>query len=197
MMYALESLDGERILPKKGLKGYCPLCKKPVLAKCGFINRWHWAHINLEDCDTWAEETEWHLSWKRLCKKQFTEVVIGNHRADIFNGFFFIELQRKTLPIEEMWEREDYYQRMIWLFDISEISDNLRLLREYENGISYYKWKWPRYSLWMANRKIFLDDGIYIFQVLEFLDNNCLKVRVISDSDFIYIYLKNVLKEGY
>ena len=56
-----------------------------VLAKCGRINRWHWAHRSKIDCDAWAEGmSEWHLGWQDLVEERCQEVVIrGEHRADI------------------------------------------------------------------------------------------------------------------
>ena len=69
-----------------GLRGSCPVCEAEVIAKCGTINAWHWAHAAGTDCDTWAEPggmSEWHLDWQNQVPAERREIVIGNHRADM------------------------------------------------------------------------------------------------------------------
>ncbi len=84
MQYALNR-KGERIQPKKGARARCPACGEKVLAKCGKIMVHHWAHEAGADCDCWFEpETEWHRSWKAAFPKEWTEVPLGEHRADVF-----------------------------------------------------------------------------------------------------------------
>lgn len=76
MRFALK--DNERILSSPLIKdAICPLCKKDVIAKCGNIKVWHWAHKNNKDCDSWSDgETEWHLNWKSNFPKECQEVII-------------------------------------------------------------------------------------------------------------------------
>ena len=65
-------------------KAYCPLCNSEVISKCGKIKIWHWGHKKNSECDSFKEpETEWHLKWKNYFPKEYQEVIIENHRADI------------------------------------------------------------------------------------------------------------------
>jgi competence protein CoiA len=86
MQYANTDKGKSTAEPK--LPGRCPMCSGELVAKCGEINAWHWAHKSLEDCDTWSEgETQWHLDWKSFFPPQYTEVTVTKdgikHRADV------------------------------------------------------------------------------------------------------------------
>lgn len=62
MLYALEDGEHRTARPQRG--GKCPGCSGDLIAKCGEINAWHWAH-RANDCDPWHEpESEWHIGWK-------------------------------------------------------------------------------------------------------------------------------------
>ena len=95
----------------------CPLCKTPAISKCGKLKIWHWAHKDLKECDPWSEpESEWHLNWKKKFPLECREVVIGCHRADIVTKEgTIIELQKSSISVEEIWERERFYRNMIWV----------------------------------------------------------------------------------
>jgi len=44
------NLNNQRTKATKGAKdALCPCCNKPVIAKCGEIKIWHWAHVSLAD----------------------------------------------------------------------------------------------------------------------------------------------------
>lgn len=61
MRFAL--VDNERADAAQDLKGVCPGCSQPVIAKCGTRKIWHWAHRAVKMCDQWWEpETDWHKS---------------------------------------------------------------------------------------------------------------------------------------
>ncbi len=61
MLFA--SVNGSNVQPSPSAKGTCPTCGEPVLAKCGWIKTWHWAHVAGGDCDPWSEPIgPWHLS---------------------------------------------------------------------------------------------------------------------------------------
>ena len=155
MQYALT--DGIRRLAQPGTRAACPTCSGPVLAKCGSINAWHWAH-EAADCDPWSEpESAWHLNWKRQFPEAQTEVVIGPHRADVVTPCHVIELQHSPISPEEIREREEFYHALIWVFDASGFRDNI----EFRQKGTYYtfRWKHPRKSLWACQRPMFLDLG--------------------------------------
>jgi len=120
MLFA--SVNGSKVQLSPSAKGTCPTCGKPVLAKCGRINRWHWAHVAGGDCDPWSEPIgRWHLSWQGLLLPEFVEVVRGNHRADmIARGGEVVELQHSSIGADEIAARERFYDNMIWMFDATE-----------------------------------------------------------------------------
>ena len=63
MIWALKERERIKAAPKK--EAICPTCLKEVIAKCGRIKVWHWAHKSKLDCDSFSEpETEWHINWK-------------------------------------------------------------------------------------------------------------------------------------
>ncbi|WP_129665908.1 competence protein CoiA family protein [Phytoactinopolyspora endophytica] len=83
MLYAITAA-GADTEPTPGATGRCSLCGAPVLARCGVINAWHWAHKTGDDCDTWAEPTtDWHRAYQQIVPPDRCEVPLGAHRADI------------------------------------------------------------------------------------------------------------------
>lgn len=125
MLYAYNS-SGEKISPGEAdnhEKGYCPLCSAKLIPKRGKINIWHWAHKrNITNC-TVKPETEWHLRWKSYFPKENTEVIMekkGEKRiADIvLNNGRVLELQHSSISPEEILDREAFYKKMAWIFDL-------------------------------------------------------------------------------
>jgi len=49
-MYA-RGPDGAKILATRGADGICPVCKEPLVAKCGELVVHHWSHKARPDCD--------------------------------------------------------------------------------------------------------------------------------------------------
>jgi hypothetical protein len=130
MTYAIGQ-NGGRIKPAHHLQASCPGCGSPVIAKCGKVYVDHWAHVSNKECDPWYEpETSWHIGWKDQFEEQCREVVIGEHRADIratrkiMSVPCVIELQHSPSDVEEIIERERFYDRMIWLLDGEGFSDH-------------------------------------------------------------------------
>src|SRR5882724_3925211 len=117
MLYA--EVLGERRTAWPGLEGHCPGCGAALVAKCGAINAWHWAHLSVADCDRWSEPTgPWHLSWQNAVDPRCVEMPCGEHRADIVgNGGAVIELQHSAISADEIRAREEFYGDMVWLFD--------------------------------------------------------------------------------
>lgn len=149
----------EIISPQPGLKGICPICDSIVNSKCGSLNIWHFAHINLEDCDSWSEgETEWHLWWKDQVEKEYREVKVGIHRADIkLDNNLVIELQNSPISVDEIREREEFYNNMIWLVNCVDIADNFIFT---EKGNYYnFRWKWFKRCWLYAKKPVYLDLG--------------------------------------
>ncbi|WDD92819.1 hypothetical protein Bsp3421_002850 [Burkholderia sp. FERM BP-3421] len=47
-----------------------------MVAKCGRVKVWHWAHKGKKPCDPWYEsETQWHRDWKDKFPREWQEVV--------------------------------------------------------------------------------------------------------------------------
>jgi competence protein CoiA len=135
MMFGM--VAGERITAEPGLRGSCPHCRAEVIAKCGPINVWHWAH-RAADCDTWTEPmTQWHIDWQSRFPDELREVTIGNHIADAQLSGGVIEFQHSSLSADEIRERENHYGRMLWVFDAIDAyeSDRLNLRRKCKPGI--------------------------------------------------------------
>lgn len=94
LIWAISS--GVRVRAWPGERAFCPCCNCVLVAKCGSIVSWHWAHMT-KDCDPWYEpESEWHIHWKQKFPDKWQEVVIGSHRADLRTPTTVIELQASS-----------------------------------------------------------------------------------------------------
>ncbi len=140
MLYAY--LNGEKIVAtRKQRRASCGICEGEVIAKCGEHAAWHWAH-KTKDCDPWSEpETAWHKKWKELFLPDWREVRIGSHRCDIRTPRYVIELQHSYLPSSEVSVREEYYGKMLWIFDMRKTAHRLDYPSETSGQL-----RWPRFS---------------------------------------------------
>jgi competence protein CoiA len=159
------------------------MCGERLIAKCGRIVTHHWAHKG-KDCDPWREpETEWHRYWKSLVPASCVEVTIQKngekHRADIVTPKgTVVELQRSTLGVDKIEQREEFYGRMIWLFDVREARPAARYhpewysgqiptnetairlrLRKKEKGYHTFRWHHSRKSVAHTGAETYLDVG--------------------------------------
>ena len=153
MRYAI--YNGKRAEAISGAVGHCECCNAEVQGCHGGFHR-YWRHINMEDCDTWAEgETQWHIDWKQrfTASKSREEVLLRKdgqrgHRADVLTPrHVVVELQHSFLSAEELRDREEFYRQhaegMIWLFDLTEKTDNFELtLKE-----NFYTFRWKHMRL--------------------------------------------------
>ena len=82
MKFAL--VNGQRQEARPNLSGKCPNpnCDRPMVAKCGEVKIWHWAHQGSRPCGDpgWENETEWHLKWKGGISRCLGSKFV--HRAD-------------------------------------------------------------------------------------------------------------------
>lgn len=120
MKYAI--VNGERQEAQPKLSGKCELHGCSVIAKCGKVKIWHWAHVGQQNCDPSKEsETPWHRAWKDCFPKEWQEVVHvaengDKHRADVkTDQGYAIEFQHSPIKFEERQSREDFYKAMIWI----------------------------------------------------------------------------------
>lgn len=122
MQYAI--VDSYRLSAAPRLRGSCPHCGSPVLAKCGSRRVWHWSHLGKKHCDRWWEpETEWHRGWKAHFPDDWHEV--GHyapdgerHVADLKSPHgLVVEFQHSAISDKERAARTDFYGNMVWVVD--------------------------------------------------------------------------------
>ena len=105
--------------------GHCSYCGSEMIAKCGRVKMWHWAHKSRVSCDPWWEsETEWHRNWKNQFPSTWQEVVHTDqetgekHIADIKTPYgLVIEFQHSAIEQRELKSREAFYENLIWVVD--------------------------------------------------------------------------------
>lgn len=123
MQYAL--VNGEKCEPTPGAVGKCETCEELMIAKCGHIKLWHWAHKGKRHCDQWWEpETPWHRRWKNNFPAEWREVRHFDqegecHVADIKTPHnLVVECQHSAIRTPERTAREEFYSasgNMIWI----------------------------------------------------------------------------------
>lgn len=177
MLYALDE-SGALVSAFPHGRAVCPVCRSPVLAKCGELVTWHWAHQAQVECDSFGEpETEWHREWKRAFESlgyTVERVFQGDgetHRADVYDSVRrrVVELQHSALDARAVWARIWFYRQyaggLVWLFDAR--AWNLALA--WRDGYWSFRWRWPRRSLFDAFRHppVYLHLGEYPTRVLK------------------------------
>jgi hypothetical protein len=143
-----------------------------MIAKTGWVNTWHWAHLAHNPACEIAPESEWHLSWKALGFDGSQEIVVGRRRADVLApGGFAVEFQASALDRYEVQSREDDWaghDGMAWVFKADEARIQAvpffpsgwdRLLEE--NELATLRITWPRAPerVRAARAPAFLDTG--------------------------------------
>lgn len=163
MKFALVDGIKQEAAPK--LKGVCCNCGASTQAKCGTRKVWHWAHLSREHCDSWWEsETEWHRLWKAHFPYQnqevthFDEVTGEKHIADIKtdNGMV-VEIQNSPMNETEMFSRENFYGKMMWIINGQKFQNNFMILGELPDPKSevaqdtvFYQ---PTYDSWYVKQR--------------------------------------------
>jgi len=160
LIFALDK-NGARIAASPGASGVCPACGTRLVTKCGSVVVWHWAHATSADCDPWSEpDSAWHRSWQDAVPPARRERIIGPHRADILaaNGTI-VELQHSYICQEEIAEREDFYGKMIWLFDATGCSDRLFVRELAGRPYVTFRWMHPKKTIAACRKPVCLDLG--------------------------------------
>jgi hypothetical protein len=168
-------LNNELIYAQPKLKAYCPHCNCKVKAKCGSQNTWHWAHVNLINCDEWWEpEGEWHFNWKKELGLKNAEVKIEKegffHVADfITDSNVIIELQNSQISLKTIEEREKFYgEKMFWLINAEKFKYNFLIDdNSFENGepLPFNVWYDENKNHWLVdfnNLELSLDDKYWM-----------------------------------
>lgn len=165
MMWA-EAEDGRRIMATPGAQAKCPQCKHTVIAKCGELKIWHWAHEKRKECDSWFEpETLWHLQWKAQFPDDVCEVVVQKdgriHRADILVNNTVVELQNSSISTKMIAARESFYNNMLWIFNAEGFEERLDF-REKDGRYGEYwtfKWSHARKTITRVKAPLYFDFG--------------------------------------
>ncbi|REJ81332.1 MAG: hypothetical protein DWQ44_09770 [Bacteroidetes bacterium] len=150
MKFAI-SETGQKLQAHPKGRAFCANCKSVVIAKCGDFNIWHWAHESSIDCDSWNYEpkTDWHEKWQKLFGDDQSEISVqhGNecHRADILtNDGLAIEIQNSPISPADIYAREKFYDKMIWVINSKAFKHNL-ILKEYSSDTGKEIWfRWVR-----------------------------------------------------
>lgn len=151
--------DNQRIKATPKQKAFCPLCKEELIAKCGEIKIWHFAHKSGNECDAFFEpESEWHINWKNEFPVTQQEVMIKKgikyHIADIKTKTGkVIELQHSPISKKDVEKREEFYDDMIWLLDGKTFGKNI----QFKSKVA--KWKWMPSIIKYTKNDIFVDIG--------------------------------------
>lgn len=122
MRFAIQ--NDSRIEATPRARGTCPGCKGELVAKCGTIKVWHWAHKGRLHCDPWWEnETQWHRDWKNAFPVDWQEVPARDqngetHIADVKTPHgMVVEFQHSSLSVDEARKRTAFYGNIIWAVD--------------------------------------------------------------------------------
>ena len=106
-----------------------------MIAKCGSIVSWHWAHAARPRCDAWWEnETDWHRDWKKLFPQNQQEVIHfaadgEKHIADVkTDAGLVVELQNSPISLAELQSREAFYDNMIWIVNAQRFQSGFHIL---------------------------------------------------------------------
>src|SRR4051794_9065199 len=175
MRFALVNDERREALPKTS--GACPGCGSRVIAKCGRVKVWHWAHIGRQSCDPWWEnETDWHRNWKAQFPAGWQEIPQQDprtqewHFADVKTAHgLVLEFQHSPLDPGELRSREAFYGAMLWVVDgnrgaLDKSYFNMGLSRPIQNDPLAYAVRWWSRSRLLHNwaaatAPVYLDFG--------------------------------------
>lgn len=142
MKFALASEQRQAARP--GLSAECPICRHPMIAKCGEHKAWHWAHRVDRRCDPWKEnETQWHRDWKGQFPEDWQEIVQHaedgeKHIADVkTRDGWVIEFQHSHIEPQERRARNAFYGKLMWVVNGARLkTDAAQFLNALQNGES-------------------------------------------------------------
>ncbi len=165
MKYKYANVDGLKVEACPGEHGHCTFCGSEMIAKCGELNVWHWAHKSKEVCDIFSEnETPWHREWKDGIPADQCEVTIiregTRHQADIVtHDGIVVEVQHSPISVAKIRKREEFYGKMVWILDLTEKGYDLSFSKQLEHNFYNFHWTYARRSFASARKPIFLDLG--------------------------------------
>lgn len=147
-----------------GNKAICPICKSEVIAKCGEINVWHWAHVSSSNCDDWVEpDNSWQRDWKNRYPIDKREIVINGRVADIVTERNdVIKLRNSYISPNDIYKIEQHFKNMIWIFNVADCEENFKFWPQIGGGNKIYhkfRWKHARKHIAYASKSTILDLG--------------------------------------
>jgi len=115
-----------------------------MVARCGEVRVWHWAHKGRRHCDPWWEnETEWHRAWKGQFPVEWQEIVHHaddgeRHIADVkTEDDWVLEFQHSYIKPDERRSRENFYPKLVWVVNgLRRKRDKAGLQRAWDNHYS-------------------------------------------------------------
>ena len=137
MQFAINKHNQERMHPHPKGKGSCPVCSEEVIAKCGSVNVWHWAHKTSTDCPGAKLETYWHRQMKEKFPEDQREAIVRNHLGTVIADAYDKETNtmyefdfKNQLTTEEINKKNDIYRasgyKVIWVFHVDDsITDRI------------------------------------------------------------------------
>lgn len=185
MIWAIK--DSKRIKSSPKLKASCPICGEEVLAKCGSIKIWHWAHKSNFECDKWGEhETEWHINWKNEFPREQQEIIIKKCISDYCNNKKYnhnhideynhgdcvdcefikhiADIKTKYLVIElqnSIISPEEIIEKELFYGNMIWVLNGDKfgngLCLRRKGEIFTFRWKHPPKSWWNATKPLFID----------------------------------------
>jgi hypothetical protein len=124
-------------------KGVCPICHSEMRGYAGPLKINHWKHISIANCDKWFEtETKWHRGWKNKFPSEWQEIIVEagtvKHIADVFNPNkeLVIEFQNSPISIDDLNQREVFYNKMIWVVNTIPFKKNITLDKNWHSSFS-------------------------------------------------------------
>ena len=205
-------VDNIKSEPKKGLTGVCLFCGSPVIAKCGQKNIHHWSHKGKLECDYWWEnETEWHRKWKDYFPENWQEIIQYSdhgekHIADIMTDEgWVIEFQNSFLSSEERQSRNDFYKKLIWVFNGEKYRSDSKKIEASFNKVDSTGDIF-RIRLWgnnflnkyiLKNSLPFFDMGdSSLYLILPKFSSHFVYIKKCSKEEFIKIFINESNKES-
>lgn len=198
------------ISAKSGEIGECLVCKKPVIAKCGKINKIHWAHIGNECLYDIESHNEWHISWKNFFEKMgcVTEKKFDNFIADAYNPKTntIIEYQHSTITSQEIIDRCKHHKNenrnIKWIFDYTNKYKNghIEIRLKNKGNYLYYtftiKWQRKDYIYGIFDKEIeHLNVPTYFNIIHNYDTNNYVPLEIVNctDIDIENTYIEDIL----
>lgn len=165
-----------------------------LIAKKGKIKIHHFAHKGSYNCICNRDMSEWHINWQRYLNPENIEVIIikdgKKHIADCVNDDGkVIEFQKSVISEDIIKERENFYKNMIWIFDVSLIDFDIKVIDN--SYCELYIVSGSKFFL-KAKKKSYLDTGKRgIIKVMK-IEGSKIYGYIIEYKKFINKYFKNI-----